>query len=338
MYLKGFHLRTPFEENGVAPRKAGRWEDPPESSVPKDPSTVTADAQSGDAPVEPAPVEPPPEPPVQMEASRSLQCIQFTWVELSWVAHIPHNYIRMLISDHGCIMILCGLHLVLCGHLAFASGVLYTCPRMLACRFMPTTLHCLACYPWGGQSYQNLGTVAAKDYLCNLRLCRGRPHLQKWYGVNCPLSHWYHLLCDLLHSKLFQVCAGAGFGALWHFKLSVEHHPCVSTRTTRTLFLRRTVARQEQWFSLKLPNKATKGHPKAAFPSLIARLPSSTGQVQLDPSEAIENTESSLNGILDRKKKTIITNHNLQIWYNSKRVCSIWIRWKHIFKIVPTKR
>eukprot|EP00435_Cladocopium_sp_Y103_P067824 s524_g30.t1 len=48
-------------------RKAGRWEDPPDSSVPKGPSTVTvtADAQSGDAPV-----EPPPEPPVQMEASR----------------------------------------------------------------------------------------------------------------------------------------------------------------------------------------------------------------------------------------------------------------------------
>lgn len=47
-------------------RKAGRWEDPPESSFPKDkdPSTVTADAQLADAP------EPPPEPPVQMEASR----------------------------------------------------------------------------------------------------------------------------------------------------------------------------------------------------------------------------------------------------------------------------
>lgn len=73
MCLKGFHLRTPFEENDVARRKAGRWEDPPESSVPKDPSTVTADAHSGDAPV-----EPPPEPPVQMEASRLLQCIKFT--------------------------------------------------------------------------------------------------------------------------------------------------------------------------------------------------------------------------------------------------------------------
>jgi hypothetical protein len=93
---------------------------------------------------------------------------------------------------------------------------------------------------------------------------------------------------------------------------------------------------RDKWkLPLKLPNKATKGHPKAAFPSLIARLPSSTGQVQLDPSEAIENTESSLNGILDRKK---ISSQITAFKYDTiPRGCVVYESDENIFSMFQQK-
>ena len=242
MCLKGFHLRTPFEENGVAPRKAGRWEDPPESSVPKDPSTVTADAQSGDAPV-----EPPPEPPVQMEASRSLQCIQFTRVELS-CAYTAYIRIQRSWMYYDIMWV--------------TSCVMWTPCICLRCTIHMSTYACMQIH---GDNSALLGLLPLRwPELPEPRDGGGQglpvqPETLPW-KTSSPEVVWGELpsiplIPPALRPPSLEALPGvcgcsSGFGALWHFKLSVEHHPCVSTRITRTLFLRRTVARQEQWFPM----------------------------------------------------------------------------------------